>query len=297
MNRDRLAVLMTCYNRKPKTLACLAALFNQVLPAKVAMDVYLVDDGSTDGTAELVHQTYPGVKILPGDGSLFWNGGMSLAFATALKQDYDYYLWLNDDTLLYPEALKGLLITSHSLIEQGETQAIVVGSTQDPDTGVLTYGGRKREQWWHPFHFHKVSPKDTVAPCDTLNGNCVLIPRNVVQVVGNLDPALSHYAADLDYGLRAQRQGCTIWVAPGYAGTCLPNPTSSRRSKVNQPWAVQLEKMNQPKGLALEGATLIPFYEWKVFTQRHGGPFWLIYWLLPYRRLLWIQLFGSKKSQ
>lgn len=261
------------------------------------MDIYLVDDGSIDGTATAVNQAYPEVKILQGDGSLFWNGGMSFAFVTAMKQDYNYYLWLNDDTLLYPETLSTLLKTSHSLIEQGETHAIVVGSTQDPDTGVFTYGGRRRSQWWHPFHFHEVHPKDTVQPCDTLNGNCVLIPQNVVQLVGNLDPELSHYAADLDYGLRAQQQGCTIWVAPGYAGTCLLNTPSSRRSKVNQLWTEQLRKVNQPKGLALEDVTLIPLSEWKLFTQRHGGLLWSIYWLLPYRRLLWLRLFGTNKSQ
>jgi GT2 family glycosyltransferase len=84
MNSDRTAVLITCHNRKPKTLACLAALFNQELSPEVTIDVYLVDDGSTDGTAEAVHQAYPQVKILQGDGSLFWNRGMRKAFAEAL---------------------------------------------------------------------------------------------------------------------------------------------------------------------------------------------------------------------
>ena len=119
-----------------------------------------------------------------------------------------------------------------------------------------------------------------------MHGNCVLIPRKVVEVVGNLDPAFQHYAGDLDYGLRAKRQGCKIWVAPGYAGTCSPNPSHSRSVNSAQPWGESLKKMNQPKGLALKDSTLIPFQEWKVFTQRHGGLFWVIYWLLPYRRLI-----------
>ena len=116
MNSDRTAVLITCHNRKPKTLACLTALFNQEPSPDVTIDVYLVDDGSTDGTTEEVHQTYPQVKILQGDGSLFWNGGMRKAFAEALKQDYDYYLWLNDDTVLYPEAMPRDLFTPSELI-------------------------------------------------------------------------------------------------------------------------------------------------------------------------------------
>jgi hypothetical protein len=36
--------------------------------------------------------------VLGGDGSLFWNGGMRLAYADAMRSDFDYYLWLNGDT-------------------------------------------------------------------------------------------------------------------------------------------------------------------------------------------------------
>lgn len=299
MTSTRLAVLLTCYNRKPKTLACLGALFDQILAPEVTLAVFLVDDGSTDGTAPAVEQAYPAVKILQGDGNLFWTGGMGFAFSSAMAQDYDYYLWLNDDTLLYPEAIGNLLATSHHLIEEGNLSSIVVGSTQDPETGTLTYGGLAQHRWWHPLRLGKVIPKETAQRCDTMAGNCVLIPRNVAQVVGNLDSALSHYGADLDYGLRARSQGCTIWVAPGYVGTCSPNPSSSRYVNSDDSLSEQWQKMNQPKGLALSDVTLFPIGEWKVLTQRHGGLFWPIYWLLPYRRLIKIFLFGlvNRKSQ
>lgn len=299
MTSNRLAVLLTCYNRKPKTLACLGALFDQILNPEVTLAVFLVDDGSTDGTTEAVGQAYPAVKIIQGDGNLFWTGGMRLAFSEAIAQDYDYYLWLNDDTLLYPEAISSLLATSHHLIEEGNLSSIVVGSTQDPETGTLTYGGLRQHRWWHPLRLGKVISKETPQPCDTMEGNCVLIPRSVVQVVGNLDSALSHYGADLDYGLRARTQGCTIWVAPGYVGTCSPNPSITRYVNSDDSLSEQWQKMNQPKGLALSDVTLFPIGEWKVLTQRHGGPFWLFYWLLPYRRLIKIFLFGlvNRKSQ
>ncbi|HBL10728.1 MAG TPA: glycosyltransferase family 2 protein [Cyanobacteria bacterium UBA11162] len=297
MNRERIAVLITCHNRKPKTLACLAALFNQVLPSEVMIDVYLVDDGSTDGTAEAVQEAYPQVKILQGNGSLFWNGGMRRAFSEALKHDYDYYLWLNDDTILYPTALSTLLTTDHHLVEQNDNHAIVVGSTQDPETSALTYGGVVQEYWWHPLRFCLVKPTETVQRCDTINGNCVLIPRLVAQVVGNLDPALIHYLADYDYGLRAKRQGCSIWVAPGYIGTCSLNPPQERNLNSEEPLHQQLKKMSQPKGLSLNDVTLYSFEEWKLFSQRYGGIFWVIYWLLPYRRLMVSLLFGKQKSK
>jgi len=289
MNRNRTAVLITCYNRKTKTLACLEALFNQALTPEITLDVYLVDDGSTDGTAEAIQQAYPQVNILPGNGHLFWNGGMRLALAEAIKQDYDYYLWLNDDVILYPKALTTLFATSGHLAEQGDVRSIVVGSTQDPEQGTLTYGGVVQEYWWHPLRFCLVQPNETVQRCNTINGNCVLIRREVVQVVGNLDPALIHYLGDYDYGLRAQNQGCSLWISPEYIGTCPLNQTSDSDQRLQE----QLKQMSGPKGLPLKDVILYSFEEWKLFSQRYGGSLWLIYWLLPYRRLLKGWLFSK----
>ena len=288
MTCDRTAVLITCHNRKPKTLACLDALFNQAIPSDLAIDVYLVDDGSTDGTAEAVQQTYPQVKLLTGDGTLYWNRGMHKAFAEALQHDYDYYLWLNDDTLLYPEALSCLWQTSHNLAKQGHDKAIIVGSTHHPDTGELTYGGFGRSTWWHPFKYRLVEPGTEPKPADTLNGNCVLIPRVVVQILGNLDPSFSHSIGDTDYGLRSQRQGCSVWVAPGYAGKCQTNPPQGHpwhdpKFTLKQRWQAVTDK----KGL--------PPKESKVFCQRHAGWLWLFYWLLPYIRLVLVSvLLGTR---
>lgn len=286
MEPKTIGVLITCYNRKQKTLASLAALFNQQLPADVELHGYLVDDGSTDGTAEAVRQSYPQVKILQGNGSLFWNGGMRLAFAEAIKDDCDYYLWLNDDTVLYPEALNTLLATYSRLVERGHARSLVVGSTCDPQTGDFTYGGLVRSSWWHPFRFSSLEPVQEAQRCDTMSGNCVLIPRSVVQVVGNLDPAFSHYAADWDYGLRAKQQGCQLWIAPGYQGSCSRNPQPGELPNSQRSLDAQLARVGQPKGLALKDVTLQPLQEWKAMSQRHGGLLWPIYWLLPYRRLL-----------
>lgn len=292
MTRDRTAVLMTCYNRKTNTLACLAALFNQVLPPEVTVDVYLVDDGSTDGTAEAVQQTYPQVKILLGDGNLYWNRGMHKAFAEALKYDYDYYLWLNDDTLLDPEALNILLTTSDHLTQQGYQRAIVTGSIRDSQMNTLVYGGMVQASQWRPLKFHLIEPEAQAKQCDTINGNCVLIPREVAQIVGNLDPAFTHYLGDFDYGLRAQQQGCTVWVAPGYVGSCPLNRRQDTQIEASEPLSNLLKKINRPKGLSFQGEVLYSFQEWRHFAQRHGGLFWSLYCLLPYRRLLWSAVFG-----
>lgn len=270
--KTKLAVLITCHNRRDTTLACLQKLEQQ----DVNIDVYLVDDGCSDGTSDAVKQKYPAVKILKGNGNLFWVGGMQLAFAAALKEGYDYYLWLNDDTLLDPNALTKLLSNHYYLTRQGHPDSIIVGSTRDPLTGKATYGGAMRSKRWYSNKYEFVEPTGELQECDTMFGNCVLIPDSVAQKVGNLDSAFIHTLGDIDYGLRARKLGCSVWIAPGYIGTCSKNSVSGSWVDTKLPVHKRLMKLLQPKGY--------PIKAWTVFTKRHSGPFWFIYWLLPYLR-------------
>lgn len=97
-----IAVLLTVFNRREKTLHALQNLFAQQLPADVALEVFLVNDGCTDGTPEAIAQQFPQVQIITSPGNLYWNRGMHLAWETAAQtKEYDFYLWLNDDTFMY----------------------------------------------------------------------------------------------------------------------------------------------------------------------------------------------------
>jgi len=186
MKTVRIAVLTTCHNRKDKTLNCLGALFSQVNINNVRLEVYLVDDSCTDGTGEAVREQYQQVNVLQSHGNLYWCGGMRVAFAEAMKGDYDYYLWLNDDTYLYPQAIQILLETARKVREINGRDGIVVGAMCDPDTGEPTYGGLISKNRWKGFEFMRVAPSDKPKRCDTMNGNFVLIPREVMITVGNL---------------------------------------------------------------------------------------------------------------
>ena len=134
MSIKNIAIIMTCHNRVNKTLECLGALHKQDINPSIHIETFLVDDGSTDDTQEKVLNNYPEVKILVGDGTLFWNRGMHLAFSEALKKSFDYYLWINDDTILYPHALLTLLTTHGDVTKNNYIPSIVVGSTQDSKT-------------------------------------------------------------------------------------------------------------------------------------------------------------------
>lgn len=208
-----IAVLLTVHNRKEKTLNCLGHLYSNNRN-KCNVKVFLTDDGCTDGTAEAVRMKYPDVNIIVGDGTLFWNRGMLVAWKEASKINPDYYLWLNDDTMLFEDALRKLVDCAIAK----DNQSIIVGSTKD-STGNLSYGGHTKKR---PYPC--IMPiADKEVECDTFNGNIVLIPNCVCKILGCNDPYFHHSFGDFEYGLRATNNGIACLIGPGFYGICERN--------------------------------------------------------------------------
>lgn len=273
----RLAVLMTCHDRREKTVACLAALgrAGERVPG-LAMHVFLTDDGSRDGSAEAARSLGLPLTVLQGDGSLYWNGGMVRAWeaADASGMATDAYLLLNDDTLLDEDSLARLTEVRAS----GGHEAIVVGAVRAPDTGAVSYGGVRRTSRWHPGRTRMLGEKTDVQEADTFNANCVLIPRSVRDRVGTLDPAFTHGMGDYDYGLRARAEGVRVLVAPGTVGVCSRNDPGGSWRAPGLPLKERLRRLAGPKG--------IPRREWTAYLRRHGAPLpWLLAWLPTLRAL------------
>lgn len=287
MPATHIAVLMTCHNRCDVTLKCLHALYNQDELKDVVFQVYLVDDGSTDGTAGEVKRQFPDIKIFQGNGNLYWCGGMRLAWENAMLSNYDYYLWLNDDTVLLPDAINLLLSTINETMDRNGFEHIIVGSTYDPDTGATTYGGVINVSKFRPFNFQLLNPSNEPKECDTFNGNCVLIPRSVNKILGNLSDTFTHAMGDRDYGLRAKKNGVTMLVASGYVGISRRNDAADW-TKSQIPLKRRIINLYSPKGL--------PPKEYAVYLRRHGGILWPLYLINVYLRVLFPLVWEIKES-
>lgn len=287
----RIAVVLTCYNRREETLTCLSALMRNELPVGYSIGVYLTDDGSTDGTSDAVRNMLPTINIISGDGSAFWNGGMRMAYREALLTDADFYLWLNDDTELETFAV-GKLIEVHSSLTKrsGTDRHIITGSARDKISGNLTYGGLNRKNaLLRPVTFNLAPPGDIALECDTMNGNCVLIPRSVAMLVGNLDAGFVHSMGDTDYGLRAHQLGCHVWIAPGFSGWCTRNRISGTFVDGTSSLAVRFRRVFGPKGM--------PPRAWWLYVRRHGGLLAPFLWVWPYVKTVLVGLKPTANSQ
>ena len=214
-----IAILIACHNRRDVTLECLSGLFaaTRALEA-VEVAVYLVDDGSSDGTAQAVKKTFPSVHVIDGDGTLYWAKGMRKAWEAAVteKAGWDGYLWLNDDTELYEDAVARILATDNG-------DRIVVGELENA-RGDVVYGMR----------------------ADGLfTGNCVYVPREVYGRLGMICGDYSHAWADSDYALLAKRARISV-ASAGVVGRAEGHP--NRPSLKGLPLVERIKSLHNPKG-------------------------------------------------
>jgi GT2 family glycosyltransferase len=251
----QIAVLLTSFNRKEKTLSCLRSL-NKITEddPNVNVDIYLVDDNSMDGTSQSVRDNFENVILIMGTGQLFWNRGMNLAWSEASKKSYDYYLWLNDDTILKDKAIE-ILVNDSKLFNN---DAIICGVCESRENGEVTYGGYKKDT--HEI----IHPIGKPQYCFFFNGNIVLVPKSVFRILGNLDPVFHHSLGDFDYGLRAYKKGIKTYITSQIIGYCEKNELTK--------WCNPKYKFKERIKTFYSPLGAVPFQQF-IFLKRHYGYF------------------------
>jgi len=254
----RIVAMLTCHNRRALTLTCLNKLSNQKLPGGYSLEFVIVDDGSSDGTADAIQEAVPAATLINGDGSLYWCGGMRKAWKKAAESNPDYYLAVNDDTILEDNAVASLL----DAIKDSPKPALAVGCIRAHGSEQTIYGG---------VHRHKgvMPPSGKPKHCDTCNANCLLIPREIYLKVGTFHHAYTHQFGDFDYGYQASRLGFNVLQTATHVGSCSENPTRNTWRDRTLPRAERLRLLETPKGL--------PWKEWWEYNWRNSG------WKAPFR--------------
>jgi GT2 family glycosyltransferase len=250
-NKTHIAVLLTSHNRKEKTIECLKALYQCILPINFVFTVFMVDDGSSDGTSIAVASAFKKVNIIQGNGNLYWNRGMHLAWKTAAaSQDFDYYLWLNDDTNLMYNGI----IELFEIVKTEPSPIIVCGAICN-DRFFFSYGLRIKNG-------NPILPTNFEQKGMFINGNCVLVPRDIYNQVGNLDSVFPHAIGDYDYGLRAIKKGFEILTTKSYVGICNQNELLPIWCYPKTPLNKRIKNLYSPLGNSH------PYYFF-IFEKRH----------------------------
>jgi GT2 family glycosyltransferase len=277
----KLAVLITCHNRKHKTLRCLESIDKLNAPKEVnIIEIFLVDDGSIDGTSEAIRENFSHVNIIQGTGDLYWNKGMRLAWNTAASQDsYDFYLWVNDDVVLGTNALIELLECYGQAYALYNKDSIIVGAfCTNFEKREFSYGGRLSDK--------NIIPNGKIQECKFINGNTVLIPKEIFLSIGNLSSDYTHSMGDYDYGLRATASGYRSISTKKFIGTCTPNKGLWHDQSIKL--KKRLELFYSPRGLN--------YKEYVVFRKKFWKSKWILFSLKVYFRVLFPTMYNKIKT-
>ena len=239
-------------------------------PESFQVKVFLTDDGSDDGSAEaLREQSYPfEIEIIPGDGNLFWNGGMISSWKAAIAEGgWDGYLWLNNDTEILSEFWEDIAAADAHAVSAYGKRGVYVGSTKDLETGAFTYGGF--------VYTNKFTLKDKLLPpdgtfqeCEAGHGNITYVAAEVVERQGIFYDKYIHGGTDHDYTYLAHKAGFPVLVLPHYAGGCINDhpKDGGRKAFFDLSLKERLSALKSPRGLNLHNALL---YSKRCFPWRY----------------------------
>ena len=271
-------VILPVHNRRDITLRCLGHL--RQIGALDSARIVVVDDGSTDGTADAVRAAYPGVEILFGDGNLFWTGAIVLGMRHAMKQGAACCVWLNDDS--HPPAGAIEQLVRYALASNCIASAMNNYLGCNPPALIFPY----RKTWLGLRPATEVDAQGLIN-ADASRGNLVAIPRAIVNAIGYPDAAnLPHYFGDTDYTLRATRAGYRCVVDPG-----LEVLDIEHTGNWDESWLTTRRPLREIwRRFALRQASTYWWANWVYFRRHWGVWHGTLLFAAPYVRLTLISV-------
>jgi len=204
-------VVVVTWNQCETTLQCLESLIQMVYPR---FRIVVVDNGSTDETAETIRSRFPGVEIIVNERNLGYPGGCNVGLRYALERGAEYIFAINNDVLVDPLILDELV---REITPDVGIMAPKVYFAHDPKR-IWSVGGRQNHltlemrcrgdgeldqgQW------------NEVLERDYLIGCAHLFSRSLLREIGLLDAGYFLYYDDLDICIRARQAGYRLLMVP-----------------------------------------------------------------------------------
>ena len=225
------SVIIVSWNVRDYLADCLRSVYADLKRCNLQGDVWVVDNASTDGTQELLRDVFPVTHLLanqnnPGFGSAN-NQGMWSA-ASANGQGPRYFLFLNPDTLVRPEAIGHLVDCLDKMPEAGVAGARLVYRDGRFQQSAFHFPGLAQlafELLPHPDRLYEsrlngrysrrlYRPNKEPFQVDHPLGAAMLVRRDVAEATGGFDESYYMYCEEIDWCWRIREAGWSAYTVP-----------------------------------------------------------------------------------
>lgn len=230
----RLLVLIPSFNDQRALSGCLESLRGE------EADIVVIDDASTDGSAELVRRRFPGVELIVNASNQGFARTCNRGFLVALSRGVERILLLNQDTRVSPGLCRRLAET----MEAHPRAAIVAPKTYSFERSAdgrerLIYNGSWRtllplRQRIPGIERGERAHSAMAVETDYAWGHGMLIRASALREVGAFDTSFAMYYEDLDLCQRVRDAGHEIWYEP--AAVMWHDVADGARALKSEPW-------------------------------------------------------------
>lgn len=226
-----LSIVIVSWNTRDLLARCLASIFEATAPEQGttgarmngtrSVEVFVVDNGSVDGSPELVRAEFPEARLIQN----YDNPGFARANNQAIQLSSGrYVLLLNPDTEVRPGAVEVLARFLDEHQNAGAAGALLLNPDGSLQRSCYRSPSLTRE-FWRMFHLDALYPyndyrmenwdREQPRPVDVVQGACLIVRREALDQVGLLDEGYFMYSEELDLCERLRRQGWTVHWVPG----------------------------------------------------------------------------------
>ncbi len=229
------SIVIVNWNTRDLLRECLASVLEQTTLSK---EIFVVDNGSSDGSADMVGTEFPAAYVIANTENLGFARANNQAIAKAQGR---YVLLLNTDTVVQDRAIDRTVEFADQHLDAGVIGPRLInpdGSLQSSCrnypwlvNSIIVFLGRIHLL---PYGFitariYRLWKHDQTRDVDWIIGACLLVRREVIRQVGSLDQDFFFYSEDMDWCYRIKKAGWRILFYPDASITHFGGQSSVHR--------------------------------------------------------------------